>query len=72
MGIGLGVLFQFRFIVHAWFGELKAACLFVGVGDDVSYTIDSGQIASDRGGTTTSDHIGNFEADKHDRLPHCI
>lgn len=70
MGIGLGILFQFRFIVHAGFGELEAASLFFGVGYDVGYTVNFGQIASDRGGTTPSDHVGDFEADQRYSLSH--
>ena len=66
--IGLCVFFQLGFEVNTGVGELKGAVFSRDVSLDVNHTWDFGQIASDRGGTTSSVHVGHFEADKG-RLP---
>ena len=66
--IGLCVFFQLGFEVNTGVGELKGAAFTRDVSLDVNHTWDFGQIASDRGGTTSSVHVGHFEADKG-RLP---
>jgi hypothetical protein len=67
MGIGLGKLRQFRFVVNVGVGNLEAARFAGNVGLDIADTRDFGQIASDRGGTGPSDHVGDFETDERRR-----
>ena len=52
---------QFRLVVDVWFGDFEAAYTVLDIRLDVGDTVDFRQIASDRGGTGTSRHVGNFE-----------
>lgn len=67
MRVGFRKLLQFGFIVNAGIGNLEGTGSRRNVGFDIADTRDFGQIASDRGGTGTSEHVGHFEADKGGR-----
>ena len=62
--VGFSVLLQLCLVVHTGISELKRAVSTRDVCRDVDNTGDFGQIASDRGGTTTSVHVWHFEANK--------
>ena len=67
MRVGLRKLFQFGFVVNAGIGNFEGTGSRRDVGLDIADTRNFGQIASDRGGTGTSEHVGHFEADKGGR-----
>lgn len=62
MAIRFGVLLQFGLVVDTGVSQLEGTISTRGVCRNVDNTGDFGQIASDRGGTTTSLHIRHFEA----------
>ncbi len=62
MAIRFGVLLQFGLVVDTGVSQLEGAISTRDVCRNVDNTGDFGQIASDRGGTTTSVHIRHFEA----------
>ena len=64
MTVGLSVFLQLCLVINTGVSELKGAVSTRDVCRDVHNTRDFGQIASDRGGTTTSVHIWHFEANK--------
>ncbi len=66
--VRFGVLLQFRLVVNVRIRDLERTGLVGDVGFDIADTCDFGQIASDRSGTASSDHVGNFETDKGDSL----
>ena len=67
MRIGFRELLQLGLVVNAGIGKLEGAGTRRDVSLDITDARDFGQIASDRGGTGTSEHVGHFEADKRDR-----
>ena len=68
MRIRFGVLCKLAFVVNAWIGNFESTRSIVDVGLDIADTRDFGQIASDRGGTAMSVHVGHVEADEGDGL----
>ena len=64
MTVGFCVFLQLGFVVNTGVSELKGAGSIFVVSLDVDHTGDFCQIASDRGGTAASVHVGHFEADK--------
>ena len=64
MAIAFCVFLQFGFVVNSGVSEFKGAGSTRDVSLDVDHTGDFCQIASDRGGTAASVHVGHFEADK--------
>ena len=59
--VRLGVFRQFRAIIDVGVGQRKAAGTPGNVCFDVGDTVNLFQIASDRGGAATSEHVRNFE-----------
>ena len=60
--IGFRKFCQLGFIVHAWFRHFEATGTIPHVSFDINDSVDSFQIAPDRGGTIPSKHVGNTEA----------
>jgi hypothetical protein len=63
--VRLGELGQFRIVVDVGIGHFETAGPSADVCFDVGDAINFFQIASDRGGTATSDHVWDFEG--HER-----
>ena len=68
MRIGLGKLGQLFEVIGVPCGNPETGHLCAGVRLNVGDALNSLQIASDRDGTSPSDHIGNFEAHKSEGL----
>ena len=64
MAIGFREPFEFSLVVNVWIGKLEGAGSTSDVGGDIADAGNFGEIASDRGGTGTSVHVGHFETDK--------
>ena len=64
MFIRLRELNQFRLIIDVWIRHFEAADFFDMVGLDLFDTINLFQDAPDRGGTSSSHHVGHFERDQ--------
>ena len=67
MLVGLGVLGQLFQVLGIVRGHLETADRFVDVGLDLGDAFNLLQVASNRGGTTPSDHVGDFETDEGQR-----
>jgi hypothetical protein len=65
MRVCLGQVGQFGLIVDVRFRQSKAAYTIARIRFNIGDTIDLLQGASDRGGTTSSGHVGDFE--RHQR-----
>ena len=62
--IRLRELNQFRLIIDVWIRHFEAADEFGRIGLDILDTVDLFQDAPDRGGTSSSHHVGHFERDQ--------
>ena len=60
MTVCLRELGEFGFVVNARVSQFEGTRSTSWIGFDISDTGNFGQIASDRGGTTTSVHVGDF------------
>ena len=67
MRIGFRELFQLGLVVNVGIGNFEGTGSRRDVGLDIADTRNFGKIASDRGGTGTSEHVGHFEADERER-----
>ena len=67
MAVGFRELCKFGFVVNVGIRNFEGTRLTGNVGLDIADARDFSQIASDRGGTATSDHIRYFQADKRHR-----
>ena len=67
MAIGFRELRKFGFVVNRRIGNRERTRSTRDVGFDIADTCDFFQIASDRGGTTASDHVGYLQTDKGQR-----
>ena len=67
MAIRFRKLCKFRLVVNVRIGNPKAGHSAGHVGFDIADACDFGQIASDRGGTGPSDHVGDFETHERGR-----
>ena len=61
MGVGFCKLGDFCSVIHTFVRHLERTSASVGVCFDIDDTSNLGQIASDRGGTSTSVHVRHFE-----------
>ena len=61
MRVGLGEFFELRLVVDVRFRELERAGAIGDVCFDFGHTVNLLQVASDRGGTAPSRHVGHFE-----------
>ena len=68
MAIRFRKLCKFRLVVNVRIGNPKAGHSAGHVGFDIADACDFGQIASDRGGTAYSVHVGNIQADNRDSI----
>jgi hypothetical protein len=66
MGVRLSELFELRSIVNVRFRDLEGAGAIRDIRLDVGDTVNLGHIASDRGGTVPSVHVGHFETHKRE------
>ena len=64
MLVGFRILDQLRFIVDIWIRYFETTNESFMVGFNIFDTINFGQIAPDRGGTSSSDHVGDAEGDQ--------
>ena len=70
MAVGFRELCEFGFVVNVRIGNLEGTRSPRDVGLDITDALDFGQIASDRGGTAPSRHVGHFETDQCDIFRH--
>lgn len=68
VAVGFRELHEFGLVINIGVGKREGTRSTGDVGFDIADTCDFEQIASDRGGTGTSDHVGNFEANECRRL----
>ncbi len=66
MGVCLGKLSQFRLIIDVWIRHFEATDKFDRIGLDIHDTVNFFQVAPDRGGTSSSHHVGHFERDQRE------
>ena len=64
MGVSLGELIQFGFQVEVFVLELESTQILDNISFNIRNTFNLGQIASDRGGTTISNHRRQLERDE--------
>ena len=64
MGVCFRKLSQLRFIIDVRLRHFEAAHKIGWVGLDILDTVNFFQVAPDRGGTTSSEHVGYLERDQ--------